>query len=188
MFVFDTILTKLNEAHIPNGHVRAVQLKNSIKNLFKDVKFTIKRVESLTNGDYTIGGFFLEETNTIQIILLISSKSKGYVNINNSQTFKFHLAQTIQHEYVHLMQYIKREEFPTQSYSLCKNGSDEQKYLGERDEIDAYSYDIAIEIVNYGWQNSQTLNIYRKNFPNKTDRIMKRLLKKVYKNLQVIGA
>ena len=65
-------------------------------------------------------------------------------------------------------------------------GNNEQKYLGERDEIDAYSYDVAIEVNTYGWENSQTLKIYRKQFQS-THPVMKRLLKKTYKNLEILN-
>ena len=135
---------------------------------------------------YTIAGFYLEELQEIEIVFIIPKKAKGYFNIENPNLFRFHLAQTIQHEFIHHQQFLKRDELQTGSFSLCMRRNSEQKYLGERDEIDAYSYDIAIEVNTYGWEGSQTLKIYRKQF-DPSHPVMKRLLKKTCKNLGVLN-
>lgn len=184
MFIFYELIEKLDKIDIPMGLIKAIDLKKKI-NIFDNVKINIEKVDTLNEGDYAISGFYIEELKKIEIVLVISKKSRGYLNIEDLDTFKFHLAQTIQHEYIHHRQFIKRDELSINSFSLCLRGNSEQKYLGERDEIDAYSYDIAIEVVKYGWKKSQTLNIYRKQF-DFSQPVMKRLLKKTYKNLGIL--
>lgn len=186
MFIYKNIKTILNDVDIPFGRVRAIDIKKRLSKLFKNVKITIEKSNTLLNDDYAISGFYLEELGKIQILLIVSNGSKGYLKIENPDTFKFHIAQTIQHEYIHHCQFMKRDELSIDSFSLCSNGTIEQKYLGERDEIDAYSYDIALEVNMYGWNNSQTLNIYRKQFASNHP-IIKRLLKKTYKNLGILN-
>jgi len=191
MFIFNTLMLLLNGIDIPQGRIKAIDIKKRVASLFAgwritNVKFNIERTDSLENEDYTIAGFYLEELQKIEIVLIIPKKAKGYLNIDNPNLFRFHLAQTIQHEFIHHQQFIKRDELQTDSFSLCMRGNREQKYLGERDEIDAYSYDIAIEVNTHGWDKSQTLNIYRKQF-EPDHPVMKRLLKKTYLNLGVLN-
>lgn len=186
MFIFNTLILLLNGIDIPKGKVKASDIKKRVANLFENVKFSIERTDSLEEEDYTIAGFYFEELQQIEILLIIPKKSKGYLNIENPNLFRFHVAQTIQHEYIHHLQFLKRDQLQTDSFSLCMRGNSEQKYLAERDEIDAYSYDIAIEIDTYGWNDSQTLKIYRKQF-EANHPVMKRLLKKTYKNLGVLN-
>lgn len=176
----------LNGIDIPQGRVKAIDIKKRVANLFENVKFNIEKANNLENDDYTIAGFYIEELQKIEIVIILPKKSKGYINIENPNLFRFYIAQTIQHEYIHHEQFLKRDLLQTDSFSLCMKGNNEQRYLGERDEIDAYSYDIAIEVNTYGWEGSQTLKIYRKQFvPNHP--VMKRLLKKTYRNLGVLN-
>jgi len=186
MFIFNTLMLLLNGIDIPQGRIKATDMKKRVANLFENVKFNIERTDSLEDEDYTIAGFYLEELQEIEIVFIIPKKTKGYFNIENPNLFRFHLAQTIQHEFIHHQQFLKRDELQTGSFSLCMRGNSEQKYLGERDEIDAYSYDVAIEVNTYGWEGSQTLKIYRKQF-DPSHPVMKRLLKKTCKNLGVLN-
>jgi len=186
MFIFNTLILLLNGIDIPKGATKAIELKKRVSKLFDNVKFNIERASNLDNEDYTIAGFYIEELQKIEILLIIPKKSKGMINIEDPDQFRFYLAQTIQHEYIHHQQYLKRDELPTDSFSMCRTGSKERQYLAERDEIDAYSYDIAIEVHRYGWDNSQTLKIYKKQFESHHP-VMKRLLKKTYKNLGVLN-
>jgi hypothetical protein len=191
MFIFNTLMLLLNGIDIPEGRIKAIDIKKRVASLFAgwritNVKFNIERTDSLEDEDYTIAGFYLEELQKIEIVLIIPKKAKGYLNIDNPNLFRFHVAQTIQHEFIHHQQFLKRDELQTNSFSLCMRGNSEQKYLGERDEIDAYSYDIAIEVNTYGWDESQTLKIYRKQF-QPDHPVMKRLLKKAYLNLGVLN-
>ena len=186
MFIFDTLMLLLNGIEIPKGQTNAVELKKRVSKLFKNIKFRIEKTQDLNNNHYTIAGFYIEELEQIEIILIIPKNTNGLLSIEDPHQFRFHIAQTIQHEYIHHQQFLKRDELPLDSFSLCPKGSEEQKYLAERDEIDAYSYDIAIEVQRNGWKNSQTLGIYRKQFSSYHP-VMKRLLKKAYKNLGVLN-
>ena len=187
MFIFDTLILLLNGIDIPKGQIKAIDLKKRVSNLFDNVKISIERTDDLKDNDYTIAGFYIEELQRIEILFIIPKKVKGVMSIEDPDQFRFYLAQTIQHEYIHHQQYLKREEIPTDSFSMCPKDIGEKKYLAERDEIDAYSYDIAIEVYRYGWRASQTLQIYRKQFEMHHP-VMKRLLKKTYKNLGVLYA
>ena len=187
MFIFDTLILLLNGIDIPKGQIKAIDLKKRVSNLFDNVKISIERTDDLKDNDYTIAGFYIEELQRIEILFIIPKKAKGVMSIEDPDQFRFYLAQTIQHEYIHHQQYLKREEIPTDSFSMCPKDIGEKKYLAERDEIDAYSYDIAIEVYRYGWRASQTLEIYRKQF-DMHHPVMKRLLKKTYKNLGVLYA
>ena len=187
MFIFDTLILLLNGIDIPKGQIKAIDLKKRVSNLFDNVKISIERTDDLKDNDYTIAGFYIEELQRIEILFIIPKKTKGVMSIEDPDQFRFYLAQTIQHEYIHHQQYLKREEIPTDSFSMCPKDIGEKKYLAERDEIDAYSYDIAIEVYRYGWRESQTLEIYRKQFEMHHP-VMKRLLKKTYKNLGVLYA
>ena len=187
MFIFDTLILLLNGIDIPKGEIKAVELKKRVSKLFDRIKISIERSKDLKDSDYTVAGFYIEELKRIELLLILPKKAKGLMTIDDPNQLRFYLAQTIQHEYIHHRQFLKRSEIPTDSFSMCPKARGEKKYLAERDEIDAYSYDVAIEVYRYGWKESQTLQIYRRQFEMHHP-VMKRLLKKTYKNLGVLYA
>ena len=103
--------------------------------------------------------------------------------IDDAEEFRFYVAQVIQHEFVHHQQHLKRDQIILDNYTMCPEGTEHQSYLAEYDEIDAYSYDVAMDFDRYGWGDSKMLDIYRKSFEPHHP-VMKRLLKKAYKNME----
>ena len=157
---------------------------DGLKKIFgKEIKIDTDETITLDRYQFSISGVYFEENLKILIIISGSKQSKGMVIIEDAEEFRYYIAQVIQHEFVHHQQHLKRNELVLDNYTLCPEGTEHQSYLAEYDEIDAYSYDIAMDFDRYGWGKSKMLDMYRKSFKPHHP-VMKRLLKKAYKNME----
>lgn len=185
MFVFNSLLERLKKFDVKNDDILHVkQIKKELKKIFgKEIKIDTDETITLDRYQFSISGVYFEENLKILIIISGSKQSKGMVIIDDAEEFRYYIAQVIQHEFVHHQQHLKRNELVLDNYTLCPEGTEHQSYLAEYDEIDAYSYDIAMDFDKHGWGKSKMLDMYRKSFKPHHP-VMKRLLKKAYKNME----
>ena len=173
----------------------------------KSLKFHYEKYDQIDKNDYSIGGLYDMEENVRYIILNLSSKSNTLeVNPDNWIDLKFFLSQTIQHESIHQIQWTNRNFSDSETtLDFRSMGSldwtaDDKFYLADKDEIEAYAHDIAMEIKhNYPHRDPVDVlqhigstrkvwsyNCYRRTF--KTDdwtKIRTHLLRKAYKWIMV---
>lgn len=161
--------------------------------------------DELPKRAFAIGGFYEPHRvrQPICIELFVSSRtdtlrcSRKWI-ANTS----FVLFQTLCHELIHKYQYKHRK--PTDpvwvmDFDDCAEMDEQQAYLAEFDEIDAYAHDIALELMFYHPQDPfaelrtmqspkvSSWQLYREAFEGTawTD-IHDQMLKKVYKHLTQI--
>lgn len=167
----------------------------------KDLRFKFEEFDELHANDYTFAGLYDMTTDKRYVILNVSSNAKTlHINRNDYRTFKFLISQAIQHETIHQLQWQYRDEIddPVKLDFRNLHGtlSEEREYLSDKDEIDAYAHDIAMEIKFY-YPNKNpydqlnnidrlrklpSYNYYKITFKNcRWNRIKKQLLLKTYK-------
>lgn len=185
MFVFHSLLERLKDLDVQNDEILHIkELKTRLKKVFgKEISIDTDQVKDLDRYLYSISGLYIEEDLRIILIISASKNSKGMVMLHDIDEFRFEVAQIIQHEFVHHMQHLKRDKMVLDNYTMCPDKDGHEAYLAEYDEIDAYSYDVAMEFDKYGWWNSRMLNLYKKTFGSQHP-VMKRLLKKTYKHME----
>jgi hypothetical protein len=117
-----------------------------------------------------------------------------YIDDEFLQRVSIRIADSLIHEMIHMRQYRSRGWEHYYDYSVSDDSIEStQVYLADPDEIDAYSYNIAAELTSVAkLQHLKTLRIedsinlwvYLQTFNKDTKHpVLKRLLKKVYKNL-----
>jgi hypothetical protein len=178
-------------------------LKDSFKEFSCD--FKLIRKDQLLDDEYAVSGLYRPETDKVIIIFHINKKRK-IVDINEEEwvDFKFLLSQTLQHELIHRFQYSKRDE----EYDVTEeidyryfdeiSEDEEIDYLKDSDEIEAYSHDIAMEILFHYkkhnphdvlkriektrkvWSYRYYRSIFKKHNAKEWNVIKKKLLKKAY--------
>lgn len=177
-------------------------LKTLIENKFRKYRVSVNIVpvfEDIGLSLMAFGGSYDEDTDTIDIDFFVTNTKNDELVITESfwSEFKFKFMQLLLHETIHRNQFIAREGiFESKKYRLHKNPTEDQKYLSDTDEIDAYSHDIALEILNYYKKHKKTdifssfykkrklesLSIYKKTFKNTNwTKIYRKLVKKSYK-------
>lgn len=177
-------------------------LKTLIENKFRKYRVSVNIVpvfEDIGLSLMAFGGSYDEDTDTIDIDFFVTNTKNDELFITESfwSEFKFKFMQLLLHETIHRNQFKAREGiFESKKYRLHKNPTDDQKYLSDTDEIDAYSHDIALEILNYYKKHKKTdifsnfykkrklesLSIYKKTFKNTNwTKIYRKLVKKSYK-------
>lgn len=120
----------------------------------KDLKFRFETFDDLDINEFTFGGLYDMTTNKKYVILNVSSAVKT-LNLSRADfsSFKFLLSQTIQHETIHQLQWQHRDqvEDPVKLDFRNIHGTitEEREYLSDKDEIDAYAHDIAMELKFY---------------------------------------
>ena len=184
------------------------EFKNLIKKIFKKyrVKVNILTVFENDSIDLTgFGGAYDSEKDIIELDFFVTLNETDTILISESfwSEFSFRLTQLIQHEQLHRQQSVARDHlFESRKYKVEKDDSGEREYLSDSDEIDAYSHDIALEIMKF-YKNHQkydifskisrkkrleSLKIYKKAFKNtKWTKIYKKLMKKTYKWTEYYG-
>jgi hypothetical protein len=102
-----------------------------------------------------IGGMYysqydFDKQKSIELCLAYNPKDRQIkMNLNRFKKFCSNFADTILHEVIHMSQYRKRRFKSLPGYSSTAESTKqriEQEYLGEDDEIDAYSFNIACEL------------------------------------------
>lgn len=91
-----------------------------------------------------------DKDKCIEVSLVYNPKDK-HITLTNRRFYRFciGIADTLLHEIIHMRQFRKRK-FKTlpgyQSTASRAKQRQEQEYLGDNDEIDAYSFNIACEL------------------------------------------
>lgn len=175
------------------------------------VKVLVDTTPDIDIHDFSIGGLFDAERirQPIEILLYFNSDLKRFFwTEEKHDQFIFLASQILQHELVHKSQFQKRPadvhhlsfyyDIPARNDSL----QEEQDYMAELDEIDAYAHDIALEILRHypdkdPYRILATLprrrlcfswNLYKKAFRNCDDwsQVKHRLYSKIYKWLPYV--
>lgn len=129
------------------------------KELKKYIPISTKCIYDLdvTKGVVFIGGTYYsykdqENKNAISLDLFFNNKKDTYfLNKRQFKTITISIADTILHEIIHMRQYRRRNFKVLPDYASTadkKEKNQEQSYLGCSDEIDAYSFNIACELLD----------------------------------------
>lgn len=178
------------------------ELKTLIEKNFRKYRVSVNVVpvfDDIGISFMAFGGSYDDETDTIGIDFLVTDTKDETLCITETfwDEFKFKFTQLLMHELIHRSQYIARDGlFESKKYLIHKNPTEDQKYLSDSDEIDAYSHDIALEILKYYRKSEksdifsslykkrklESLSIYKKAFKNTNwTKIYRKLVKKSYK-------
>jgi hypothetical protein len=142
----DRHLTILNFHRIVSNHIRN----------FIPVRIFKQLSESIDYGCVSMGGeydAYRDEDSKKSIKIIIAYNTNDTTIKISSYQFKklcILFADTVLHEVIHMRQYRRRNFYsipPYISKSLFKEQREEQQYLGSTDEIDAYSFNIACELL-----------------------------------------
>lgn len=115
-------------------------------------KFRYETYDDFGKDDYSVAGLYDMETDVKYVILNFSKDSKAfYLTDKNWRDFKFSISQVCQHEKIHQCQWQHKdvsdyEHEPLEFRNKNESKEEEQDYLLDPDEIDAYGHDIAMEI------------------------------------------
>jgi hypothetical protein len=142
----------------PSNMAKTVQ--KSLKKFGAEVTFEF--ASKLSVGEMSANAYYdreadLEGDTAIEITLLFSPKDKGGVTLDNEgfDSLSDTMAKVIAHELLHKSQasnrgYEEPRPFRVSGVSDPKV-AEAQKYLGNSDEIEAYSHNIALDLLkNYG--------------------------------------
>lgn len=166
----------------------------------------IIEIENLEIDDFTIGAEYdpdLDQQRKKQIIInffINHPKNMPWLITNDvAERFTIELVEALVHEYQHQHQYRSRRYRLHKEYFVSEHSDlkikNEQEYLGNPDEVDAYAANIAarIWVMNYGLNtnvfdavntsDSFDLHNYFKIFGN-DHKIVIELLEKIRTNLQ----
>lgn len=186
-------ITKRNR-HKFVGSLTHSKIRRLIDDIFKEyrIKTVILQLDDIEIDSFFIGGYYQDFDVVVE--LSVSTKSK-YLVIENDHVdnFLFLLSQVICHELIHYMQDIARNgNMPSMRHSR-RYLTDDQKYLSDPDEIQAYAHDVAMELQRHypndvlgalrkasKKRKSVSLKYYNKTF-GWTDVTMHRLLSHTYK-------
>jgi len=168
------------------------KLKNDLQQIFKcfNLFVSMRKLKLDENFGYILGASYDSDIDEIGIDIFLENDNFQFsLSEKEWKLFRFKMSQIIQHELIHREQYKKKnvEGF----YSV----SNARSYLSNPDEIDAYSHDIAMEIL-YFYGESQKYKIirnisrkkevesyimYENTFKNSNwESIRKKLIKKTY--------
>jgi len=116
-------------------------------------KFSYNKQKNIKKDEYCISGLYDIDQDIKYVIFSFSSRSK-YIDIRKWNEFKFNVSQVCQHETVHQCQWQNRDPDSYKSLEvdfrdLGNNKKQDQRYLSDPDEIDAYGHDLAMEIKHY---------------------------------------
>lgn len=170
-------------------------------------KFKFETYDDYSKEDYSLSGIYDMEEDKKYVILNFSKEYKNFtLKPEKWKEFKFGISQVCQHEAIHQGQWLFRDATDIDQEKLDFRNiegtrEEEQEYLSDIDEIDAYGHDIAMEIHYYYPKKDpyEVLNninkhrklwsykYYKKTFKNEEwAEIKNRLLKKTFKWIPTI--
>jgi len=157
-------------------------------------------------GDVNVNAYYdpdLDERKKISIeLVLVTNPNEKYITLDKLGWTALcnSIADSLAHELIHMYQSRVREFEDVSIRQAAAFGEvpDAQEYLGNPDEIDAYAYNIAEELLehkdplsklnsikNIKANDSINLWAYIHAFDQNTEHpVIKKLLKKIYKNLK----
>jgi len=178
----------VNKKITPKSFVRRLGI---FLNRRHDISVTLEHSNILLDpGDFTIGGTYessLDEQHkkpfVFHFIINYDKNHQWLITEKLAKEIASDLIETMSHEYRHQYQYRSRRFMLPRAYR--SNVTDielraEQEYLGNSDEIDAYSYNIAVKH-SLGLGLSRDIAIYVRAF-GKDHNVIKRLHKKIINN------
>lgn len=180
---------------------------NVLNRAFKKIepfKFKFESYTDYSKDDYSVSGIYDMDDDVKYIILNFSKHKTFFLKPEKWNEFKFAISQVCQHEAIHQCQWSMVTDPSIRSIEKDKLDfrnmegpiSEEQEYLADPDEIDAYGHDIAMEIKYFYPKKDPyfvlnninkhrkiwSYNYYKKIFKNEDwSEIRHRLLKKTYK-------
>jgi hypothetical protein len=156
-------------------------------------------------NDISVNAYYdpdLDERKKIAIeLVLITNPNSQFIMLDDMTWLAFSngIADSLAHELIHMRQHRLREfeDVSVRHATAFNEHPDAQEYLADPDEIDAYAFNIAQElkvhqnpiqklnqIKDIKLEDSVNLWAYVQTFDRNPDHpVIKRLLKKVYKNL-----
>lgn len=183
--------------------------------LGKRFNIDVKHAEAtqVDQNDIDLNGFYdggLDEAGDIPIeIYLVTNPMQDIIVFDESQfdIIARRIADTLSHEVIHMQQYRARDflEVETIEYNEFEDEEEENRwYLSSPDEINAYAYNIANELLdkhNYsqvleklnkvkdiGIEDSVNLWAYVQTFSKDVNHpVLRKLIKKVYKSLDKLN-
>ena len=170
-----------------------------IFNFPDDLKFKVEKFDDFCKDEYSFSGIY-DFSKDVKYVVLNVSSEKDTLRIDHKDynIWSFLLSQVIQHESIHQLQYQHRtctEVALLEFRDLRGSLNEEREYLSDKDEIDAYGHDMAMEIkFHYPDKNPYDIlrdiskarkiasyNYYKKIFrTTKWNAVKKRLLHKTY--------
>lgn len=180
----------------------------------------VKHAEAsqVDQNDIDLNGFYdggLDEAGDTAIeIYLVTNPMQDVMIIDESQfdIIVRRIADTLSHEVIHMRQARARDFLEVERWEFSYTDEDEEYseeeenrwYLSSPDEINAYAYNIANELLdrhdlpivmeklnnikNISIEDSLNLWAYVNTFSKDASHpVMKRLIKRVYKTIQIIG-
>lgn len=186
------------------------KLVGSTRKTFRDYGFDLAikthKEESLSINEFYVEAYYYEEKDfnedpPVEVIVYHNFDQAQRFQTSQITEFLTHIYDAVVHEFRHQHQSHRRD---FEQYSTSREGY--VAYLADPDELDAYALSIAIELLRYmpkaraqicmrrlavlgkmrhnGLLVSPNLYSYISNF--KRNPLLKRLAKKVYKNLETL--
>ena len=118
-------------------------------------KFKYETYEDYGDEDYSLSGIYDMEKDKKYIILNFTKTQKNFtLKPEKWKEFKFGISQVCQHEAIHQSQWSFRDSYSIEQEKLDFRNiegtiEEEQEYLSDIDEIEAYAHDIAMEILYF---------------------------------------
>lgn len=154
-------------------------------------KFSYNTQKYLKKNEYCLSGLYDIDQDIKYIIFTFSSKAK-YLDLQFWNEFKFQVSQVCQHESIHQCQWQNRDpdsykRLEVDFRDLGNSKKQDQRYLSDPDEIDAYGHDLAMEIKHYYFNKPPenviknihrvkklgTYNYYKRTFSNDREKWVK---------------
>lgn len=158
----------------------------------------------LDKDDFTIGAEYdsdLDERNKKQFIInLIINHHRTtpwIITADIANRFALEMTEAMVHEYQHQHQYRSRKHILNRGFKSTHQDRairEDQEYLGHPDEIDAYAKNIAARIYILTKDKNSCLQTHSLDLKQyfvvfgKNHKVTKRLLKKIYKNIEIFIA
>ena len=182
-------------------------LSRTIRNMFKQFGVEKVRVIDVFDPDmFSFGGEYDQQEDRINIEFLVPRDAFDNFELGEDRwkEFKFLINQNLQHEMIHRVQTLNRNDTHwCKYYKIEAKGPfhrlEERVYLSDIDEVEAFAHDLAMEIEFYypkskidevlrnpsRFRKLTTYKVYKNAFKNTNwTNIRKILLKKTYKNLK----
>jgi len=133
------------------------RLTHLIRMQFRDpqLRFVCQRTDEVTASNFIIKGEYYpyedsQDETCLYIGLAFSKKCRSVTFTNYDwESISFHLADTITHEYLHRYYIRKRGFAHGKAYRSSTQRDSMKDYLGCEDEILAYAFNIASEMIVY---------------------------------------
>lgn len=182
---------------IPTRRYTASEFTNLIRRQFPatDFIFSTHRDPAVSPDMIVVAGIYdvfndSQDLPSIEISLCYHPEQKYFfTNLIDWESLAFDLAECICHELIHRQQYRSNQSFISYESKLASGHPlvNEQEYLGDGAEIDAYGFSIAAESIVRGCipQECVMYGVYQTTFDNDKT-VIARLEKEIKKYLNLL--